>query len=164
MWSGDVHCSFQRVGELKSTQRDTFVLSTSSVLSLCRLVLSLLVILAAGFYIPFSGKNALLTPKSRGWRGALLTPVTQHSVSRWGWPRLHHPQTRSLKVISWADWLEKARFTQRPSKESVCLQDMDPNDLPKLSRESQPQSSAFSVRQGAIRMEIQWGYLWQSLG
>lgn len=60
-----MHCSFQRVGELRSTQQDTFVLSTSGVLSLGRPVLSLLVILAAGFYIPFSEKKMLLTLRSR---------------------------------------------------------------------------------------------------
>lgn len=58
-----MHCSLQRVGQLKSTQEDIFVLSTSSVLSLGRPVLSLLVVLAAGFYI--LRKKMLLTPKSK---------------------------------------------------------------------------------------------------
>lgn len=157
MWWGDVHCSFQRVGELKSTQEDTFVLSTSSVPSLGRPVLSLLVILAAGFYIPSSGKKALFTPKCRAAvKGCPAHTSNSAFCFQMGLTQVLSSQNRSLKVKSWADWLEEARLTQRPSKES--------DDLLKLLWESQPQKSAFSVFQGVFRMEIQWGCLWQRLG
>lgn len=53
---------FREVEELKSTQKDEFALPTSSVLSLCKPLISLLVTLDAGFHIQFSDK--MLTPKS----------------------------------------------------------------------------------------------------
>lgn len=56
--------AFREVGELKSTRKDKFVLCTSSVLLLCKPVLSLLVTLAAGFYSPFSAKKLSVNPQS----------------------------------------------------------------------------------------------------
>lgn len=82
-------------------------------------------------------KKMLLTLRSRA--AVKGCPAHTSNSALCAQMRLCHPQTRSLKVISWSDWLEKARFTQRPSEESDYLL--------KLSWESQTQKSAVSCKE-----------------
>lgn len=53
---------FPEAGELRSTLKDKFALSNSSMLSLYKPVLSVLVALASGFYIPCSDKMVSVNP------------------------------------------------------------------------------------------------------
>lgn len=154
-WGEDVHCSLQRVGELKSTQEDTFVLSASAVLSLGRPVLSLLVILAAGFYIPLSEKNALLTPKSRAAVKGCPAHTTNSAL---------HVQMGLTQIVSSPNQIPGSHILSRLAGEGQIHTETlwgvwwFPKTVVKVSA---PELSIQSVLQGVSRMEIQGGCLWQ---
>lgn len=84
------------------------------MLSLYKPVLSLLVALAAGFYVPCSDEMVSVNPQR--WRCLEGFPCSHQRISpvfRWGWPRLQQhkiPKPDYLKVLSWAKYLKRSRF------------------------------------------------------
>lgn len=96
---------FREVGELKRTQKDKFALSTSSMLSLCKPVLSMPVTLAAGFYIPFSDKMLSVNPQIWGCLRRLPCSHCDSAVCvQMGLMQITSvydpPRSESLKVLS----------------------------------------------------------------